>query len=168
MRLTAAVITVSDSVASGVRSDASGPAVRARLERSQWRVLECLVVSDDARQIAAMLRVLAPGVAAIFTTGGTGITPRDVTPEATRTVLDKELPGFGEQMRLQGLASTPRSILSRGLAGTLGRTLIVNLPGSPRGAVESLEAVLDVCEHAVELLHGNTEHREAEKRETGG
>jgi molybdenum cofactor synthesis domain-containing protein len=101
-------------------------------------------------------------VAAIFTTGGTGVALRDVTPEATRAVIDREIPGFGEWMRIAGRPSTKMSILSRGLAGTRGRTLIVNLPGSPKGAVESLNAVVDLIPHVMDLLHGKTEHKAEE------
>ena len=97
-------------------------------------------------------------VAAIFTTGGTGIALRDVTPEATRSILDREIPGFGEVMRSKGRESTPLAVLSRSLAGTRGRVLIVNLPGSPRGAVESLDAIVELAPHVLDLLHGKTEH----------
>jgi molybdenum cofactor synthesis domain-containing protein len=97
-------------------------------------------------------------VAAIFTTGGTGVALRDVTPEATRAVIEREIPGFGEWMRISGRSSTKMSILSRGISGTRGRTLIVNLPGSPKGAVESINAIIDLVPHVTDLLDGKTEH----------
>jgi len=118
------------------------------------------VLPDEAGRIAERLAELADSgsVAAIFTTGGTGIALRDVTPEATRSILDREIPGFGELMRSKGRESTPLAVLSRSLAGTRGRVLIVNLPGSPRGAVESLDAIVELAPHVLDLLHGKTEH----------
>jgi len=150
----AAVLTISDSAYAGKRADLSGPAVREQLERMGWSVTATEVLPDEAGLIAARLRTLADGgqVAAIFTTGGTGIAARDVTPEATRTVVEREIPGLGEIMRSEGRHSTPLAVLSRGLAGARGRVLIVNLPGSPRGAVESLEAIVGVLPHTIELL----------------
>jgi molybdopterin adenylyltransferase len=117
-------------------------------------------VPDEAGLISQRLATLADGnqVSAIFTTGGTGVAARDVTPEATRAVLDRDIPGLSEQMRLRGRDSTPLAILSRGVAGTRGRVLMVNLPGSPRGAVESLDAIADVLPHLLELLRGHTTH----------
>ena len=121
------------------------------------------VVPDEAAQLSVRLATLADGgqLAAIFTTGGTGVAPRDVTPEATRAVLDREIPGFGELMRARGRESTPLAALSRAVAGTRGRVLIVNLPGSPRGAVESLDAIVELVPHVLELLRGRTEHASA-------
>ncbi len=158
--MTAAVITISDSAFAGARPDKSGPAVRERLERLGWQVDVTEVLPDEAGRIAARLAELADSgsVAAIFTTGGTGIALRDVTPEATRSVLDREIPGFGELMRSKGRESTPLAVLSRSLAGTRGKVLIVNLPGSPRGAVESLDAIVGLAPHVLDLLHGKTEH----------
>jgi molybdenum cofactor synthesis domain-containing protein len=158
--LTAAVITISDSTFAGARADKSGPAVRELLERSGWNIAVAEVLPDEAGRIAARLAELADGgsVGAIFTTGGTGIAVRDVTPEATRSILDREIPGFGELMRSKGRESTPLAVLSRSLAGTRGRVLIVNLPGSPKGAVESLNAILELAPHVLDLLHGKTEH----------
>ncbi|MGE5647247.1 MAG: MogA/MoaB family molybdenum cofactor biosynthesis protein [Acidobacteriota bacterium] len=150
----AAVLTISDSVAAGTRADRSGPAVRERLEQLGWSVAVIEVVPDEFDRISARLATLADGkqVSAIFTTGGTGVAPRDVTPEATRAVIEREIPGIGELMRSTGRNSTPLAALSRGVAGIRGRILIVNLPGSPRGAVESLDAIADVVPHVIELL----------------
>ena len=156
----AAVLTISDSVSAGTRADRSGPAVRERLEQLGWRVALLEVIPDEVAEIRERLATLADGgqVAAIFTTGGTGLAPRDVTPEATRAVLEREIPGFGELMRTRGRESTPLATLSRAVAGTRGRVLIVNLPGSPRGAVESLDAIVELVPHVLELLRGRTEH----------
>jgi molybdenum cofactor synthesis domain-containing protein len=150
----AAVLTVSDSAFRGARADGSGPAVRERLEQLGWSVAALEVVPDERDMIAARLTALADSnrVAAIFTTGGTGVTVRDVTPEATRDAVDREIPGLGELMRAAGRAQTPLAVLSRATAGTRGRVLIVNLPGSPRGAVESLDAIAGVLPHLVQLL----------------
>ena len=162
----AAVLTISDSVHQGGRSDRSGPAVRDRLEQLGWRVALMEVLPDEVGLISHRLATLADGnqVSAIFTTGGTGIAHRDVTPEATRAVLDKEIPGLGELMRLRGRESTPMAALSRAVAGSRGRVLVVNLPGSPRGAVESLDAIVELVPHVLELLQGHTEHAAAPER----
>jgi molybdenum cofactor synthesis domain-containing protein len=156
----AAVLTISDSASAGKRSDRSGPAVRERLEQLGWSVSVMEVVPDETAEISARLSTLADGgqVAAIFTTGGTGLALRDVTPEATRAVVDREIPGFGEVMRARGRESTPLASLSRSLAGTRGSVLIVNLPGSPKAAVESLDAIVELVPHVLELLRGQTEH----------
>jgi molybdopterin adenylyltransferase len=161
--INAAVLTISDSVSAGTRTDRSGPAVRERLEQLGWRVSVVETIADEVDEISRRLATLADGgqVAAIFTTGGTGLAARDVTPEATRTVLDREIPGFGELMRLKGRESTPLAALSRSLAGTRGRVLIVNLPGSPKGAVESLDAIVELAPHVLDLLQGQTEHAAA-------
>src|ERR1700686_4915986 len=118
---------------------------------------------DESSQIGARLATLADGgqVAAIFTTGGTGVALRDVTPEATRSVIDREIPGLAELMRARGRESTPRAVLSRAVAGTRGPVLIVNFPGSPKGAVESLDAIVELVPHVLELLRGQTEHTAA-------
>jgi molybdopterin adenylyltransferase len=159
----AAVLTISDSVHAGTRTDQSGPAVRERLERLGWSVSVLEVLPDECETISKRLAELADGnqVSAIFTTGGTGVAARDVTPEATRAVLDRDIPGLAEQMRGRGRESTPLAILSRGVSGTRGRVLVANLPGSPRGAVESLDAIADVLPHLLELLRGHTSHAAA-------
>jgi len=157
-RLTAAVVTVSDSCARGQRQDLSGPAVAAALEKLQFNVVMQEVVSDDATQIQELLIRLAQGVRFIVTTGGTGIAPRDVTPEATRSVCDLVIDGVSERMRSAGSKKTPFAALSRGVCGVRGRTLILNLPGSPKGAIESLDAVAGLIPHALNLLQGKTEH----------
>ena len=155
-----AVITVSDSAFAGKRADASGPAVKARLEQLGWPVSAVEVVPDELPAISQRLSAVADAgqVCAIFTTGGTGVAARDVTPEATRAVIDREIPGIGELMRATGRNSTPFAILSRAIAGIRGEVLIVNLPGSPRGAVESLDAIVEVVPHVLKLLSGQTEH----------
>ncbi|HYO81048.1 MAG TPA: MogA/MoaB family molybdenum cofactor biosynthesis protein [Bryobacteraceae bacterium] len=154
------VITVSDSAAAGTRRDLSGPAVQARLRSLGWDA-QVQVLPDEPDIVANHLIRLADedNAAAVFTTGGTGIASRDRTPEATRAVLELEIPGIGEWMRNEGRRQTPTAILSRGIAGTRGRTLIVNLPGSPTGAVESLDSIIGVVSHALDLLEGRTEHR---------
>ncbi|MBM3813842.1 MAG: MogA/MoaB family molybdenum cofactor biosynthesis protein [Acidimicrobiia bacterium] len=156
--MTAAVLTISDSCHAGSREDASGPAVTARLEgKFHVRVKE--ILPDEQEAIAGRLRELADqGVDAVFTTGGTGVAPRDVTPEATRSVIEREMPGLAERMRAEGMKITPLAALSRSVAGVRGKTLIVNLPGSPKGAVESLDAILDLIPHIVRLLNGETGH----------
>jgi molybdopterin adenylyltransferase len=156
----AAVITISDSSSAGKRADRSGPAVRERLEQLGWSVPVMQIVPDEAAEISDRLSTLADSgqVSAIFTTGGTGLARRDVTPEATRAVIDREIPGFGEVMRARGRESTPLAALSRSLAGTRGTVLIVNLPGSPKAAVESLDAIVELVPHVLELLRGRTEH----------
>ena len=156
----AAIITVSGSVARGTREDRSGQKVRELAESLNWAVTIVEVVADERDQIAAKLKHLADSgtISIILTTGGTGIALRDVTPEATRDVIDREIPGLGEVMRAEGRKATAMAALSRGLAGTRGKVLIVNLPGSPRGAVESLDAISKLVPHMVDLLEGRTEH----------
>lgn len=151
------VVTTSDQAAAGHRADESGALVAERLARLGWPV-ERRVVADDAPLIAELLRSAAERYDLILTTGGTGLTPRDVTPQATLAVVDYVVPGLGELMRLEGLRRTPFAALSRSLAGVRGRCLIVNLPGSPKGAGESLEAILPVLPHALETLAGPFDH----------
>ena len=160
--LRAAVLTISDSVAAGQREDESGPAVRALLEESGWTVPVAEVLSDDFPVIRDRLAALVAGgqVAAVFTAGGTGLGSRDRTPEATSSVMERSLPGLAEAMRRAGTAQTPYAVLSRSLAGVSGKTLLINLPGSPQGARESLQAILGVLPHAVEVLHGEEVHRQ--------
>jgi molybdopterin adenylyltransferase len=155
-----AVITVSDSVAAGQREDRSGPAVRERAESFGWTVSALKLVPDESRQIADAVRLLADSgqASVVLTTGGTGVALRDVTPEATREVIEREIPGLSELMRSEGRKFTSKAVLSRGLAGVRGRTLIVNLPGSPKGAVESLDAIAKLIPHVVDLLEGRTSH----------
>lgn len=152
-------MTISDGVAAGRREDASGTALAAALQGAGFVVGRPAVVPDDAERISAvLLAAVDEGVALVVTTGGTGLGPRDVTPQATAALLDYEVPGLAEEMRRAGAAATPMAILSRSLAGVRGRTLILNLPGSPKGATESLQAVLPVLPHALQLLRGDTEH----------
>ena len=155
--LTAAVVTVSDGVTHGTRKDESGDVAEALLVDAGFQVTERAVVPDERPQIESVLRGLVErGVGLVATTGGTGFGPRDVTPEATRAIIEREAPGLCELMRAAGLSKTPLAALSRAVAGSAGSTLILNLPGSPRGVRESLEAVLPVVHHAVELLTGST------------
>jgi molybdopterin adenylyltransferase len=156
--LSAAVVTVSDSCARGERKDISGPAVGELLKKLGFRVEATRIVQDDSMQIQNALVHLALEARFIVTTGGTGIAERDVTPEATEAICERLISGVGERMRLAGAKKTPFAALSRGVCGVRGKTLILNVPGSPSGAVESLEAVADLIPHALNLLDGKTEH----------
>jgi molybdopterin adenylyltransferase len=151
-----AILTVSDSCAQGTREDISGPTIQEMLPQDRFSVGEKRIVPDDRDMLAAALRRLADGGSAelILTTGGTGLGPRDVTPEATISVCERLVPGFGETMRIQGLALTPNAVLSRAVAGIRGRTLIVNLPGSVKAVRECLGLILDLLPHAVAMLRG--------------
>jgi molybdopterin adenylyltransferase len=153
----AGILTVSDRSSRGEREDASGPALRRFLEERGVKTGRLEIVPDEEEQIAAVLREWADGEEwdLILTTGGTGVSPRDVTPEATLKVVERTIPGIGERMRSKSLEKTPMAILSRAFAGVRKRSLIINLPGSPKGAVENLEAVWDAVSHAVEKIQGD-------------
>lgn len=168
-RRRAVVVTASDGVAYGHRDDGSGDAVARQLEGAGFSVIERAIVPDDRATIANRLRDLVDGgtTALVVVTGGTGFGPRDVTPEATRDVIDREAPGLAEAMRASGRASTPMADLSRGVCGVRGSTLLVDLPGSPRGATESLAAVLQLLPHAIDLLAGDTREHPAGHGEHG-
>ena len=154
----AAILVTSDKGHSGERTDRSGPTLAAWLAERAVEVMETKILPDDAEAISATLVEWADVLRydLILTTGGTGVTPRDITPEATRKVLEREIPGIGEAMRAANLGKTPFALLSRAIAGNRGRTLIVNLPGSPNGAVESLEAVWVAIPHAVKKIQGDS------------
>jgi molybdopterin adenylyltransferase len=155
---TAAVVTVSDSCARGERVDISGPAVVEVLKRSGFKVVAEKIVQDDSMQVQNALMQLALEARFIVTTGGTGIAVRDVTPEATIAVCERLIDGVAERMRNEGLKNTTFAALSRGVCGVRGKTLILNVPGSPAGAVESLGAVIELIPHALDLLDGKTAH----------
>ena len=163
MPIRAGILTVSDKGARGEREDTSGAAIRELLATIDATIERYEIVPDEADAIAARLEAWADRDALdlIVTTGGTGLGPRDVTPEATARVIRYEVPGIAEAMRLEGLKQTPMAMMSRALAGVRGRTLIVNLPGSPRGVRESLSVVLPVLPHAVELLRGEAKDHPA-------
>jgi len=152
----AAILTISDSCAAGKRNDESGPAVEKALIENGIEVHKRKIVADEHDNIVRELRRLSDGagVDVIFTTGGTGLGPRDVTPEATEAVCGRMVPGLVEMIRARGLEKTRNAALSRGVAGIRQSTLIINLPGSPKGARESLEAVIDILPHAIEMLRG--------------
>lgn len=152
----AAILTVSDSCAQGQREDISGQTIEESLAASGFEVCERRIVADDAEAIANELRFLSDKTAVdiVLTTGGTGLGPRDVTPEATSSVCERIVPGLSEMMRAEGFKKTKNAVLSRGVAAILNKTLIVNLPGSPKGVKESLEIILEVLPHAVDMMLG--------------
>jgi molybdopterin adenylyltransferase len=151
-----AVLTISDSVSQGKREDASGPAVVAFCRGAGWELASTFVLPDERSKISAKLTELSDSgkLDLLLTTGGTGIGPRDTTPEATQDVADRLIPGIAEEMRRKGLEKSPTAVLSRAVAASRGKTLILNLPGSPKGAAESLEAVAHLLPHAIRVLHG--------------
>jgi molybdenum cofactor synthesis domain-containing protein len=151
-----AILTISDSVARGEREDLSGPALVLRCRELGWVVTSALRCSDDPAAVRSQLRTIADSAGAdvVLTTGGTGLGPRDTTPEATLDVADRSIPGLAEEIRRKGVEKTPTAVLSRGVAVVRHKTIIINLPGSPKGAVESLDAVAHLLPHAVEVLRG--------------
>jgi molybdenum cofactor synthesis domain-containing protein len=155
---TAAVLTVSDSSSRGERPDLSGPALVELLTKRNYQVVATEIVPDDRTHVENALLRLSEKARLVVSTGGTGLAERDITPEATRAVCERMVEGIPECMRLEGVKKTPFAALSRGVCGTRGQALIVNLPGSPKGAVESLEAVIDILPHALQILGGNTAH----------
>ncbi|HZS26909.1 MAG TPA: MogA/MoaB family molybdenum cofactor biosynthesis protein [Candidatus Angelobacter sp.] len=155
---TASVLTISDSSSVGQRKDLSGPAVVRELEASGFKVLHSSVLPDEKDSISARLLECSEITRLVITTGGTGIAPRDVTPEATLAVIERRIVGIEEKMRMAGSQKTPFAALSRGVCGIRGKALLLNLPGSPAAAVESLQAVIEILPHALELLDGKTEH----------
>jgi molybdopterin adenylyltransferase len=156
--LSAAVVTVSDSCSRGERTDLSGPAVAEVLKKHSFTVVGTSTVPDERAAIQEAILSWIERARLIVTTGGTGIAPRDVTPEATRAVCDRILEGVAERMRVEGAKTTPLAALSRAVCGVRGKSVVLNLPGSPTGAAESLESVIDLLPHALQLLGGNTQH----------
>ena len=152
------ILTVSDSVAAGTYEDRSGPAVVKRCQELGWEVVATTVLADEKIAIEAFLRKTADAgdsaVDLILTTGGTGVGPRDVTPEATLAAIERVIPGFAEHMRAEGRKTTERALLSRGISGIRAKTIIINLPGSPAGAIESLNAIAALLPHTVDVVHG--------------
>ncbi|HEV2348509.1 MAG TPA: MogA/MoaB family molybdenum cofactor biosynthesis protein [Terriglobia bacterium] len=158
--LRAKILVLSDAASRGEREDRSGPAVQEILEARGWTIAAREILPDEMDQIQKRLENWTDGgdCDAVFTTGGTGLGPRDVTPEATRAVIEREIPGLVEVMRAEGMKKTPRAALSRAVAGVRKRKLIINLPGSVRGARESLESIIELLPHAVDLVQGRTGH----------
>ena len=167
MKLTAAVLTISDSCHRGEREDTSGPRLQQCLRDAGFEVLLSKIIPDEVEQIADALRQSASQARFVVTTGGTGISARDVTPEATRKVCERLLDGISELMRAEGLKQTPFAALSRGLCGTIESSLVLNVPGNPRGAEASLKAVLHLVPHTLDLLAGKTEHRDQSPESRG-
>jgi len=157
MSIRAAVLTISDKGARGERADTSGPVVQALLEQAGMAVVHTDIIPDTCAMIADRLTACCDEMRCdlVVTTGGTGVAPRDVTPEATRSVIERELPGFGEAMRMESLKITPHAVISRAMAGIRGRSLIINLPGSPKAARENLATVLPAIAHAIAKIQGD-------------
>jgi len=158
VKLTAAVLTISDSASRNTREDLSGPRLQQVLKDAGFEITLNKVLPDEVQQIAAALRTAATQARFVVTTGGTGIAARDVTPEATVRVCDRLLDGVAELMRAEGLKRTPFAALSRGVCGAIGTSIVLNLPGNPAGAEQSLKTVLPLLSHALDLLAGKTEH----------
>lgn len=156
--MTAAILTISDSASQNKRDDLSGPAIAAILLEQGYNLISTDIVPDDRGRIAATIIHMCEVAQLVVTTGGTGLSPRDVTPEATASICDKQVPGIAELMRSEGLKQTPLASLSRGICGSRGKSLIINLPGSPKGATASLNAILHLIPHALDLLAGKTDH----------
>ena len=154
--LKAAIVTISTRGAAGKRIDESGPAIRAALEAAGIPVVHTKLVADGVTPVGNAIREATQKANVVITSGGTGLSPNDMTPEATRRVIDREAPGIAEALRAHALSKTPHGMLSRAVAGTLGASLVVNLPGSPNAALESLEVLIPVLAHAVELLAGES------------
>lgn len=155
---TASIITISDRAAQGIYKDQSGPAVGKLLEEAGYTLKNYTIIPDEKNKIKhALLSECEQGVHLIITTGGTGFAPRDVTPEATKAVIEREAPGIAEYMRQKSMMITPRAMLSRGIAGIRGKSLIINLPGSPKGATENLAFILPHLTHGLDMLNGKTE-----------
>jgi len=152
----AAILTVSDSCSQGKREDVSGRMIADMLDEDKFEICEKRIVADNLKTIVDELKYFSDkaGVDVVFTTGGTGLGPRDVTPEATVSVCGRIIPGLGEMMRNEGLKKTKNAVLSRGIAGIRNKTLVINLPGNPKGVKESLEIILDVLPHAVDMMLG--------------
>ncbi len=159
----AAIVTVSDSVAGGTREDLSGPAIIRVLQSAGWTIKSTETLPDDFSLLRERLGALAVDIEtdAVFTTGGTGIGPRDRTPEATTSVMERSVPGLAELMRRGGLKKTPLAALSRAVVGVKGKALLINLPGSPAGAEDSLRAILDLLPHAIDVIRGEETHGQA-------
>lgn len=154
--ITVAVLTLSDKGSKGEREDSSGPLMREFMKKIQAEVLHYDILPDEKAIIKQKLIQYAEKVDLILTTGGTGLSPRDITPEATLEVIDRQVPGIAEAMRLEGLKKTSRAMLSRAVAGVRGKCLIINLPGSPKAVSEGLSAIVDVIPHAIEKIKGDT------------
>ena len=152
-----AILTLSDKGSKGERDDKSGPAIEKIMRKIDASVVSYEIIPDDKSKIKRKLISLCKKADLILTTGGTGVSPRDVTPDATREVIDYEIPGMAEAMRMKGLKKTPFAMISRAVAGVKGKTLIINLPGSPKAVKENLSVILPVLSHTIEKLHGSTE-----------